>query len=261
MNQANDKSFRLNTSSMNIKFLQWNIWYKEQIDNVIQLIKEIDPDIICLQELAVNCVNNPGITNTAEYIAKQTGMFFYFEVAQRWKEDSEMEAVGNGIFSKYPITRKFAKHVQKPTMDFTDYSHEGRIYIECDIQVNDTLLTVGTAHLSYVPWFKITEEKKIEVDNLIPLLKSKNYIFSGDLNSTPESYTVEVLSNKLTHCGPDYSKNSWTTKPFEHGGFRENELNWRLDYVFASSDLQCESSEIVKTNFSDHLPILARFKI
>jgi endonuclease/exonuclease/phosphatase family metal-dependent hydrolase len=246
---------------MNIKFLQWNIWYKEQIDNVILLIKEIDPDIICLQELAVNCVNNPGIANTAEYIAEQTGMFFYFEEAQRWQDDDEMDAVGNGIFSKHPIVRKFAKHVQEPTKDFTDYSHEGRIYIECDIQVDDKLLTVGTTHLSYVPWFKITDKKKIEVNNLYSLLKSNKYIFSGDLNSTPDSYTIEKLSSKLSNCGPDYSENSWTTKPFEHGGFKENELNWRLDYVFASSDLQCDSSEIVKTNFSDHLPIVASLKL
>jgi endonuclease/exonuclease/phosphatase family metal-dependent hydrolase len=246
---------------MNLKLLQWNIWYKEQLDNVIQLIKDIDPDIITLQELAVNCVNNPGITNAAEYIAEQTGMFFYFEEAQRWQEDEEMEAIGNGIFSKYPIIRKFAQHVKEPTKEFTDYSHEGRIYIECDIQVSDMLLTVGTAHLSYVPWFKINDEKKVEVDNLYRLLKDRRYIFSGDLNSTPDSYTIEMLSKKLKHCGPDFSNNSWTTKPFEHGGFKENDLNWRLDYVFATSDLICESSEIVKTNFSDHLPILTNFKL
>lgn len=246
---------------MTVKHLQWNIWYKEKIDNVAQLIKELDPDIVSLQELAVNCVNNPGIPNTAQYVADKTGMHFYFEEANRWKNDDEMEAIGNGIFSKYPLINTFARHVHEPSAEFTDYSHEGRIYIEADVKVGGAVVTVGTAHLSYIPWFEITEAKKREVDNLLPLLKSKGYIFSGDLNSAPDSYTVTELAKRLRHCGPDYLEKTWTTKPFDHGGFKETELNWRLDYTFTSSDMHCVSTEVIKTNISDHLPIMSTFEL
>ncbi len=246
-----------------LKFLQWNIWYKEDIHSVIELIKELDPDIICLQELAVNCVNNPGISNTAEYITEKTGLNYYFEEAQRWEGDEEMDAIGNGIFSKYPITNKFAKHVQQPTKDYSDYAHEGRIYVECDIEIDSRILTVGTAHLSYTHKFIITNEKRKEVDNLLTIIaeKKKSYIFSGDLNSAPESYTVTEISKLLSSCGPNFSKNTWTTKPFEHKGFKADTLEWRLDYVFASKDLKCESSKIIKTDISDHLPILTTFEL
>lgn len=246
---------------MTIKHLQWNIWYKEKINNVVRLIKELDPDVVSLQELAINCVDNPGIASTAEYVAEKTGMHFHFKEADRWNDDDEMEAIGNGIFSKYPLVRTFAQHVQEPPAEFTDYSHEGRVYIEADIQVGGSVITIGTTHLSYVPWFEITDAKRREADNLLPLLKPKGYIFSGDLNSSPDSYTITELSKRLRSCGPDHSENTWTTKPFEHGGFEEHELNWRLDYSFASSDMRCVSSEIIKTDFSDHLPILSTFEL
>jgi len=36
---------------MKIKLLQWNILYKENIDNIISELKRIDADIVCVQEL------------------------------------------------------------------------------------------------------------------------------------------------------------------------------------------------------------------
>jgi endonuclease/exonuclease/phosphatase family metal-dependent hydrolase len=44
-------------------------------------------------------------------------------------------------------------------------------------------------------------------------------------------------------------------------GFEENELNRRLDYVFASKNFKVISSEIISTDFSDHLPILVELEI
>jgi len=123
---------------------------------------------------------------------------------------------------------------------------------------------VGTTHLSYIHAFGMSEEKKVEVDKLIDILKTKsnNYIFTADLNSQPDSYTVEEISKYLKNAGPDYSQNSWATKPFNDGqGFIETGLNWRLDYVFHTNDLKVISSNIIPTSFSDHLPLLVEFDI
>ena len=37
---------------MKIKLLQWNIWYKENIDNILKVINEVKPDIVTLQEIS-----------------------------------------------------------------------------------------------------------------------------------------------------------------------------------------------------------------
>ena len=37
---------------MLIKLLHWNIWFKEKIENIVELLKEYKPDIVCLNELS-----------------------------------------------------------------------------------------------------------------------------------------------------------------------------------------------------------------
>jgi hypothetical protein len=34
-----------------IKLLHWNILYEEKAENILALVKEIDPDIFCCQEI------------------------------------------------------------------------------------------------------------------------------------------------------------------------------------------------------------------
>ena len=48
---------------------------------------------------------------------------------------------------------------------------------------------------------------------------------------------------------------------FDYKDFKETKLRWRLDYVFASKDIRVIRSKIIKTKFSDHLPILVEFEM
>ncbi len=243
---------------MKIKILQWNILYKEKIENIISLIKEINPEIFCLQELAIESRYNPSFKDLPDFISKELKTNYYFERAFTKDDKSEMEAIGNGIFTKYPIKRKSSFFTKIPATVQKSFSDEGRIYIETDIQIEKKLLTIGTTHLSYVHRFEMTDEKKQEANSLINGIKHKaeKYLVMGDLNSIPDSYTISELSKYFIPCGPDYNQKTWTTKLFEYQGFRENSLNWRLDYVFATKDIKVISSAIIQTDYSDHLPIL-----
>lgn len=151
--------------------------------------------------------------------------------------------------------------MQSPKHNPPDHSHEGRVYIEIMVRINDKKLTVGTTHLSYSDHFMITDQKKNEIDTLLDILKKRKgrYIFAGDLNSLPDSYTVSQLEKILSHSEPAYSQNSWTTKPFKYEGFCENKLNRRLDYIYNSKDINIVDSEILECPYSDHLPIQTSF--
>lgn len=236
---------------MIIKFLQWNVWYKEKIENIAETISVINPDIFCLQELTVNSAYNQKI-NTAEYLAEKLRVNFYFKEAHRGKW-----LCGNGIFSKFPLTRQQHVYTQSPTTGADDYSQEGRVYIEVEINLGKDRILVGTTHASYTHRFIVTEQKKTEIDKLLKELKKhkSKFVFSGDLNSRPYSYTIKRISKILKNSGPPLNQNTWTTKPFNYKGFYEDKLNWRLDYVFATKDIKIESSKIINAGYSDHLPI------
>lgn len=139
------------------------------------------------------------------------------------------------------------------------FSNEKRVYIETDIDIKGQQLTIGTTHMSYTDRFEITSSKKQETDKLIKFI-SKNkskFILTGDMNAIPGSYTIDRIETILKNTGPDYKNKTWTTKPFSYNGFEENELNWRLDHIFASSDIKLVESKVLNTEYSDHLPILS----
>jgi len=132
------------------------------------------------------------------------------------------------------------------------------VLVGVDVKLdNGRVLTFYTTHLSYSHKFEETHERLEEFENLFDVLKTKksDFVFYGDLNLSSTSKGVKKLSKIFNNAGPSFEKKTWTTKPFSYNHFVEKYLNWRLDYVFASKDIKIINSEILKTEYSDHLPI------
>lgn len=60
---------------MSFTVLQWNIWYKEKIENILETLMGIDADVVCLQELSID---NPeqSVKDSVAYIAEGLGSMF-----------------------------------------------------------------------------------------------------------------------------------------------------------------------------------------
>jgi hypothetical protein len=61
---------------MNVKIFQWNFFYKENPDNIIQLIKKNNPDIITAQELIQNTETD---IDRTKYIVKKLNYFIFIK--------------------------------------------------------------------------------------------------------------------------------------------------------------------------------------
>lgn len=244
---------------MKIKILQWNIWFKEEAENVIELIRKINPDILCLQELTIGSEFNNG-RNVPETISKSLGIDYNFAPAHKFEDD---HVQGNGIFSKH-IFKKNLNFFITNSKGSNDYSSEGRVCAVSQIQLsNKELITLATTHSSYSHKFIENESKSEEVKILLDFfsVQEENFLFTGDLNVSPNSKTVKLIEEKLVHCGPDYNEPTWTTKPFSYNGFEEDKLRWRLDYAFATQDIKICDARIIETKYSDHLPILLEVEV
>lgn len=234
--------------------MQWNTWFKEGIENKLHLLKEVGADIYCLQELNIN-----GNNNEFEHIKEQLGLNGALGTT-----DTDHGGQGNAIFSKFPINSSETSFVKEPVEPRSHFSDEGRIYLETQIKLPDgAVLNVGTTHMSYTDAFTENELKIDESERLLNLIGKNrtHYIFSGDLNTPENSRLIKELEKSLQNAGPDYSEKTWTTKDFDYNGFTANSLEWRLDFIFRTKDIKILSAEVVKTNFSDHLPILTEFEL
>jgi endonuclease/exonuclease/phosphatase family metal-dependent hydrolase len=242
---------------MRLKILQWNVWYKESADNIKRLVAEIDPDILCAQEITIRSKENPD-RNVPEEIAQQQNYNYFYQPCLV-RDDINM---GNAIFSKLPILAKSHTYVQRA--DGTDsYEKEDRIYIETTIDTGSKALNIGTVHLSYIHGFELNEQKKSEINALQTEVAkhADSYILTGDMNTAPDSYLTELLGKNLKNIGPDFSEATWTTKPFSYNGFSASTLDWRLDHAFGTADITVISAEVVQTEFSDHLPLLITVEV
>jgi len=198
-------------------------------------------------------------------LAENLNFYHAFSPAQKYPEGNTS---GNGILSKFPI-KNIINHILQEEANLTeDYSKEvvieGKTCISAEITLPENKkLTVCTTHFNFSPFFKDNPQKTKETNNLTKFLKTKKspLIFTGDLNSSPDSIAIKELQKILNHAGPNFSEKTWTTKPFNFRGFIEDKLNWRLDYIFTSKDIKVNNSSIVNTKFSDHLPIIAEIEL
>jgi endonuclease/exonuclease/phosphatase family metal-dependent hydrolase len=246
---------------MIVSILQWNIWCDEDIANIARFLAQNRSDIICLQEMTINYPKQK-IKNAPEFIAKQIGYGSFYKELPIESTDGGKLMLANGIFSHFPIINSYYCWTNNPHKA-GGYSNEKRVYVETELKVGNKRLTVGTTHMSYTHKFEINQQKAQETNNLISFVSKHktNFIIAGDFNATPGSCTIEQFDKKYKNLGPDYDKNTWTTKPFSYNGFKESNLNWRLDYIFGTKDIKKVNSKVLKTEYSDHLPILTTINL
>jgi endonuclease/exonuclease/phosphatase family metal-dependent hydrolase len=190
--------------------------------------------------------------NTWEYLAHELGFFYYAQEIPIITADTQWSQA-NAILSRFPITRSRNVWLHEPA-DPDDLHDQYRGYIEIDFAVGNTVATVATTHMS----FNTGPESDPELDRLLKIIRGrKKFILTGDLNALPGSRRVSEITNLLTHTGPSYEQNTWTTKAFRHETFQAETLDWRFDYIFTSSDVRTERAFIPKTDVSDHLPVIA----
>lgn len=245
---------------MKLSVLQWNVLYKEKSENILQLIREIDADIVCLQELTQDSDINPKIDIPGHIAALGYNSHYFITLTEK------DFAMGNGIFSKYPIASKATEytHRGKDLKNYDNaYADEPRAYIEIQIEVNGQPLSIGTAHLSYSSKFVPSPLRQKEDAKFISLVSNhdKRFLFTGDFNAIPESKLIQALAKKFQHAGPNFSHKTWTTEPFSYDGFTANTLDWRLDYIFTTPDIKVLDSKIIQTKYSDHLPVLVTIEV
>lgn len=246
---------------MELSLLQWNVWIFEKKENLLKLIKELNPDVVCMQELTIGSTFQDNV-NVIEYLAKELGYYQFHKAIPNLAPSEDVGELANGILTRLPIVSTSWKWIQEPQHGGTTYDDQYRSYVEVTVNMDETKLSFGTTHISYTHRFIDTPQKKVEADNLLTIAENKDraYILTGDFNSLPDSYLVTNMQKRLSHAGPDFGVKSWTTKPFSYNDFVETDLNWRLDYVFTTSDIKVLSSEAIGTEYSDHLPILTKLQ-
>ncbi|CAN5299203.1 endonuclease/exonuclease/phosphatase family protein [soil metagenome] len=222
------------------------------VDRIVGVIAEHEPDIVCLQELDVGRART-GHVDQAEAIAQGLSMSFHFNAAMT----VEAEEYGDALLTRFP--ERLVRKGGLPAMRGIP-GNEPRGAIWAAIQVGDATLNVINTHLGLVP-----HEQRLQAAALL----GKDWlghadctgptILTGDFNATSMTRPYQALCRRLEDCQRQLDMRP-TVKTFP-SGFPAI----RIDHGFVSPHIRATRvfapfSPLARVA-SDHLPLIIDFDI
>lgn len=165
---------------------------------------------------------------------------------------------GTQILSKYEICsaeNKFYYNSYKTNYDATHFKEKdwARSILSAIINLpDDKKLKIINVHGIWNAT-RMGDDRTIAQSGFIisELLKDKiPTIVVGDFNLSPESPSIKIIENHLTNLSVKYELR--TTRP---------EKDMVVDYIFITDDIHVKDFRIVKTDVSDHFPLVLDFEI
>ena len=214
-------------------------------------LKTLRPDIVCLQEVAVDPRTRQ---RQSAFAAEACGL-------PHTVDDDQLS-----ILSRFPIDRGYSVALPEIPDD------EPRQALLIDARIGSRPVLVVNTHLCWrVEWLT---ERKTQVDVLLPAIERHGArdatILCGDFNDDPDSPALLAvngyrlgLRDSFAACHPDAPGLTWMRQnPYVH---HTTERDQRIDYIFCAGALTPISSAVVfndaKALASDHYGVFSVFDL
>lgn len=266
-----------------IRIMTWNVmsFYgfkagvqerEKNADRIFDVMNDMKPDIICLQEYGQ--FEDPKLGRS--YLEQMEKMGYrYYVLSRDYSRVNYSYSSGLAIFSKYPILAK----------ERIPYRSSAESLLFADIAVGKDTVRIFTTHLqSYrfsaeeleeIERIKETEKPQwrksksllskmqrafrnrgAQVDQAVPVIDSSAYpaIIALDMNDVPNSYAYwNIRGNR---------KDAFLEKGFGIGRTYMSILpTLRIDYIFADPRFSITQIEKLNKTYSDHLPVIADLRL
>lgn len=202
--------------------------WRKRLDEMIDTLRELDADIICIQEIHQNCK----FGNQVDCIARSLSMHSFFSPSIAIADGG----YGNALFTNLPISSTSIHNLPS--------KQEARRLLDCKIKLEDKEVNVCVTHLSLD---KISRRnQQLYLSEQLHTRRVESFLIAGDFNTTTPnlpSYLIDCAKAKGQEKKP-----TLLLPPF------------RLDYIFATPDWQVIDYQVVDVRWSDHFPIKATLR-
>jgi endonuclease/exonuclease/phosphatase family metal-dependent hydrolase len=234
--------------------------FSAAIDSVVNFLKSLDPDIVCMQEVFFS-----GEYDIASILKR---VFPDFE-AGYYMYPSDEGSHGNVTLSRFPIVEK----------GHFDFEQSANLAIYTDVRIGASKLRIYNCHFESYNISLTRLAKSVGRDNTIvreaehkmkeSISKRPRQVdqvmedieacpiealVAGDFNDTPMSYTYHRLmknrDDSFVEAGKGFGATYSVLWPFI-----------RIDYILYPSRFDAVSSRVVRKKFSDHYPVIAEINV
>lgn len=230
-----------------MRIVSWNVRGGLGMDNVraigrvAEILRELAPDIVCLQEIHRR-LRFSGLVDQPAQLAAALGMQPVFHGASRlWPGD-----YGNMILTSYPVD-----NVRQVVLENSGERHkrphmawERRGYLAADITTPLGVIRVATTHWSLDAGDRLASAGLIAWQAAISKVP---VVLTGDLNTQPGTPELATL---LGQAGLVDGGNGLLTYP-------SDTPKARIDFILTTARLDAPALSTHATEASDHLPVIA----
>jgi len=262
-----------------IRVMTWNAHFFKEFDSendkgvkdrMLDVIRNEQPDILCIQEFYSRKKGEFNIRRSITEILNTEHYYLEYTMS------NDYEGIGLAIFSKYKIRNK--GHIVFPNTDL------GNQVMYADFKVNKDVFRVYNVHLQSIRFQPEDYDYLNEVKHANTDAKSSRrigsrlkqafikraeqakllrehalkcglpYLIAGDFNDTPTSYAVNTLSKDMKNCFRAKGSGFGVTY---NGDFP----NFQIDYILVSDQFDVKNYNIIAKKLSDHYPVRADLEL
>lgn len=265
-----------------ISILSYNVHYfndykahtAKSPNEIVNYIKEMDADIVCLQEYGVFKKEEGFITEAQ--IRKALPQYKYYHCSP--KSDWPKAKIGMACFSKYPIKRVKEVEFSRDTYNGSSLyeigvdgekimllnNHlESNKFTETDKKMyRNTIRNLTLDNIDSVKqrlmlkMDKAAKKRAQQADHLAKVISEygDKIIVCGDFNDTPMSYIYHTIRGDM--------KDAYVETGFGPGvTYHENGFWFRIDHLLYGEAFKALSCKIGKKKYSDHYPLLVKLSL
>jgi endonuclease/exonuclease/phosphatase family metal-dependent hydrolase len=244
---------------INIRVMTFNIQHGADEDGDLDLesvaddIESAKAQIVGLQEVDRHRSARSDFVDQAKWLAKELGMHFAFGLNRKTPPQGKHHRAGLhgvAVLSKFPIVSADnhmltnIKYKKKPTKQ--------RSVLHVVINVEGTKIDFYNTHLDN----RRPKQRHSQIREILALARhsSRPSILVGDFNSTPSSRTIRLAKTMFSDVLAILDDGDEDTFPTD-------DPEARLDYILTRGGISARWAEVVDTDSSDHLPVLAGLTI
>lgn len=237
-----------------IRICYWNVWWRSDPTDVLNRLRQLQCDILCLQEVVVR-----EDFDLPREISDSLQMGGSFLECRRTKSSRQgLLREGSAIFSRFPIVVDHKWLSRNTRAPFKNGLFDKRAVISAYLRLPGIvdMFSVGLAHLSYRLPFGIKRDAlQQEYTNLRKFFASLDRsfdVFGGDLNSTGGIVNDISRWGCLARVEPYGKMKSWVGPPFLTRLVRQK----TIDHTYVSPFINVVSARYSHAYPSDHRPLI-----
>ncbi|MES2650447.1 MAG: endonuclease/exonuclease/phosphatase family protein [Bacteroidota bacterium] len=239
-------------------------------DKMLNVVAEQKPDVICFQEFYTREKGSYDIIDSLKQLLNVK--YYYFVPSQQ----SEREAIGMAIFSRFPIkntgrikftgvtgnesiyvdlniqnkaVRIYNVHLQSISFEKEDYTYLDQVTKEMDPKISSSK---RIARMLKYAFKKRSEQVDVMKDHMRNC--ETPYVVAGDFNDTPASYVVTKMTDSLNNA---FIKKGQGLGKTYNGKFP----NFQIDYIATTKDIDVVNYQIIEAKLSDHFPVRSDLRL